>query len=158
MELKEQLRAIYKEYARQTGEIIGVKPEYWCGNEMSIDACMFCDVVLDMSDMQELIDHMDKWLEIHGTTEAVADEVFKWYQYIFDHPGDKTPLCVWLKGNKPDDRAWEMTSLGIHIEVLKQVEKEYPTHSVSNVIMQMEARMKELVKQKNPNWEPTKRI
>ena len=149
MLLKEQLRAIYKEYARQTGEILGIKPSYWVGNDsMSISTCAFGDLFLDMNAMQELVDNMDQWVAIHGDTEGVANAVFAWAENRDEYPYFNMPLWMWLNGDRPDECVFKITTLSHQIGVLKQVEFEYPTHSLSNVIMQLEARIKEIRNQR----------
>lgn len=40
MTMKEQLRSVAKEYARQFGKIIGIEPDYWVGEDMSVGAKM----------------------------------------------------------------------------------------------------------------------
>ena len=63
MTMKEQLRAVAKEYARQFGKIIGIEPAYWVGEDMSVGACAFGDYYFNLYDMQEVIDHLDDWVE-----------------------------------------------------------------------------------------------
>jgi hypothetical protein len=147
--MKEQLRAVAKEYARQFGKIIGIEPAYWVGEDMSVGACAFGDYYFNLYDMQEVIDHLDDWVEEYGTIEKVGDEVFDWYNWLLDNE-IRISLYGWLNGNRPDKKTLEHERISKQLVVLRQVEKEYPTHSIGNVIKQLEARTKELSKTKEP--------
>ena len=55
-------------------------------------------------------------------------------------------LYAWLDGHRPDKHTVDYVKLHQQLTVLQQVEREYPTHSIGNVIMQLEARIKEIEK------------
>ena len=149
MTMKEQLRAVAKEYARQFGKIIGIEPAYWVGEDMSVGACAFGDYYFNLYDMQEVIDHLDDWVKEYGTIEKVGAEVLGWHDWLIEHEF-RSGLYAWLDGHRPDKSTVEYVRLHQQLAVLKQVEMEYPTHSIGNVIMLLEARAKELSKTKEP--------
>lgn len=149
MNMKEQLRAVAKEYARQFGKIIGMNPDYWVGEDMSVGACAFGDYYFNLYDMQEVIDHLDDWVEEYGTIEKVGDEVIGWHEWMTEHEF-RIGLYAWLDGHRPDKNTVDYVKLHQQLTVLQQVAREYPTHSIGNVIMQLEARAKELIKTKEP--------
>jgi hypothetical protein len=148
MNMKEQLRAVAKEYARQFGDVIGVKPTYWVGGDISLGVCAYGDYFFGLENMQVVIDHLDKWLSMYGNTENVGEEVCDWHDWIAEkdlHCG----LYAWLEGQRPTSKSVELNKIYRQIEVLKDVVEVYPSHSVGNVIMQLEARTKELSKIKS---------
>ena len=149
MTMKEQLRAVAKEYARQFGKIIGIAPDYWVGEDMSVGACAFGDYYFNLYDMQEVIDHLDDWVKEYGTIEKVGAEVLGGHDWLIEHEF-RIGLYAWLDGHRPDKSTVEYVRLHQQLTVLRQVEREYPTHSIGNVIMQLEARAKELSKTKEP--------
>lgn len=149
MNMREQLRAVAKEYARQFGEIIGIKPAYWVGGDYSINTCSFGDYFFDLEDMQVVVDHLDKWVSMYENAENVGEEVCDWYDWSVEH-NMKSGLYSWLNGHRPDNKQAELDKIYRQIEVLKDVVEVYPSHSVGNVIMQLEARVKELSKTKEP--------
>ena len=149
MTMKEQLRAVAKEYARQFGKIIGIEPDYWVGEDMSVGACAFGDYYFNLYDMQEVIDHLDDWVKEYGTIEKVGAEVLGWHDWLIENEF-RIGLYAWLDGHRPDKSTVEYVKLHQQLTVLRQVEREYPTHSIGNVIMQLEARAKELSKTKEP--------
>ena len=149
MTIKEQLRAVAKEYARQFGKIIGIEPDYWVAGDYVINTCVFDDYFFDLEDMQVVVDHLDKWVSMYKNTENVGEEVCDWYDWSVEH-NMKSGLYSWLIGNRPDSEQAELDKIYRQIEVLKDVVEVYPSHSVGNVIMQLEARMKELFKTKEP--------
>ena len=143
--MREQLRAVAKEYARQFGDVIGVKPSYWVGADYSLGPCAFGDYFFGLDNMQVVIDHLDKWVSMYGNTENVGEEVCDWYDWIVEkdlHCG----LYAWLEGQRPTSKSVELNKIYRQIEVLKDVVEVYPSHSVGNVIMQLEARVKEIEK------------
>ena len=149
MNMREQLRAVAKEYARQFGDVIGVKPSYWVGADYSLGPYAFGDYFFDWENMQVVIDHLDKWVSMYGNTENVGEEVCDWYDWIVEHDLH-CGLYAWLEGQRPTSKSVELDKIYRQIEVLKDVVEVYPSHSVGNVIMQLEARAKELSKTKEP--------
>ena len=149
MTIKEQLRAVAKEYARQFGKIIGIEPDYWVAGDYVINTCVFDDYFFDLEDMQVVVDHLDKWVSMYKNTENVGEEVCDWYDWSVEH-NMKSGLYSWLIGNRPDSEQAELDKIYRQIEVLKDVVEVYPSHSVGNVIMQLEARANELSKTKEP--------
>ena len=149
MTMQEQLRAVAKEYARQFGKIIGIEPDYWVGEDMSVGACAFGDYYFNLYDMQEVIDHLDDWVKEYGTIEKIGDEVIDWHDYaiIIEHQQN---LFSWLDGHRPTANEIELERICGQINVLREIVEFYPSHTVGNVIMQLEARVKELSKTKEP--------
>ena len=145
MNMREQLRAVAKEYARQFGDVIGVKPSYWVGADYSLGPCAFGDYFFDLENMQVVIDHLGKWVSMYGNTENVGEEVCDWYDWIVEHDLH-CGLYAWLEGQRPTSKSVELNKIYRQIEVLKDVVEVYPSHSVGNVIMQLEARVKEIDK------------
>jgi hypothetical protein len=95
--------------------------------------------------MQEGIDHLDDWVKEYGTIEKVGAEVLGWHHWLIEHEF-RIGLYAWLDAHRPDKSTVEYVKLHQQLAVLKQVELEYPTHSIGNVIMQLEARVKEIDK------------
>lgn len=151
MTMKEQLRAVAKEYARQFGQIIGIEPDYWLGEDISVGGCAFADYFFDMYNMQEVIDHLDKWVKKYGTIEKVGEEVLNWYYWMSEHDFNfRQSIYGWLNGHRPTANEIELERICQQIDVLREIVELYPSHTVGNVIMQLEARVKELSKTKEP--------
>ncbi len=76
MNMKEQLRAVAKEYARQFGKIIGIEPDYWVGGDISLEACAFADYFFDLND--NFLPFSQNVFDIDATIAAFASflEVF----------------------------------------------------------------------------------
>ena len=153
MKLREQLRSAAQEYARQVGELIGYRPEYWVADDTCIDVCCFGETYfLDLSDMQIIIDHMDEWLRIYHRKSHVARAVMQWMDWsisdLCDDDGlwrscPRINLWSWLKGMRPEDIRWgtedDCQLLGNQLKVLRRLAKSYPTSTVENVIKQLNA-------------------
>lgn len=139
------MRAVAKEYARQFGKIIGIAPDYWVGGDISLGVCSYGDYCFGLEEMQVVVDNIDRWVKKHGTIEKVADEVIDWHDYaiIIEHQQN---LYSWLDGHRPTANEMEMDRICQQINVLREIVELYPSHSVGNVIMQLEARVKELSK------------
>jgi len=158
--LKEKLQSVAKEYARQTGEIIGFKPWYWCGKNISDECCCFSETIfLSLSDMQMLIDHLDKWIERYGSKELVGKEVLDWLEYVVEDAYDKEceqwrryariNLWSWLSGLRLSDLKWttadEIHSCREKIATVRSLMKEFrDNRALDNVLQNLEAYMKEL--------------
>ena len=149
MTIKEQLRAVAKEYARQFGQIIGIAPDYWVGGDIQLGVCSYADYYFGLEEMQVVVDNLDHWVKKHGTIEKVAAEVIDWHDYaiIIGHQQD---LFSWLDGHRPSANEIELERICGQINVLREIVEFYPSHTVGNVIMQLEARAKELSKTKEP--------
>ena len=145
MTIKEQLRAVAKEYAWQFGKIIGIAPDYWVGGDIQLGVCSYADYYFGLEEMQVVVDNLDRWVKKHGTIEKVAAEVIGWHEWMTEHEF-RIGLYAWLDGHRPDKNTVDYVKLHQQLAVLKQVELEYPTHSIGNVIMQLEARVKEIEK------------
>ena len=147
MNMREQLRAVAKEYARLFGDVIGVKPSYWVGADYSLGPCAFGDYFFGLEEMQVVVDNLDRWVKKHGTIEKVAAEVIDWHDYaiIIEHQQN---LFSWLDGHRPTANEIELERICGQINVLREIVEFYPSHTVGNVIMQLEARAKELSKTK----------
>lgn len=141
--LKEEYRAYCKEYARATGKIIGLEPQFFLRSRQSVNTCMFGDnYFLTMDEMQQIVDHMDQWLRHYGSVEKVGEAVIAWMDYCTEN-GDIINLWQWLTETvKPGSPLEEMMRLEKQLNVLEEVAKHYPTSSIGNIIMQMNARVK----------------
>ena len=149
MTMQEQLRAVAKEYARQFGQIIGIEPDYWTGGDIQLGGCSYADYYFGLEEMQVVVDNLDHWVKKHGTIEKVAAEVIDWHDYaiIIGHQQD---LFSWLDGHRPSANEIELERICGQINVLREIVELYPSHTVGNVIMQLEARANELSKTKEP--------
>ena len=145
MTMKEQLRAVAKEYARQFGKIIGVEPYYWVGDEISLGVCCYGDYFFGLEEMQVVVDNLDRWVKKHGTIEKVGEEVIDWHDYAITIERHQN-LFSWLDGHRPSANEIELERICGQINVLREIVELYPSHSVGNVIMQLEARIKEIEK------------
>ena len=141
--LKDEYRAICKEYARQTGKIIGCNPEFFLRDRTSVNTCMFGDnYFLTMDEMQQIVDHMGIWLRHYGSFEKVGEAVIAWMDYCTEN-GETINLWQWLTETvKPGSPSEELFRLVKQLDVLEEVAKHYPTSSIGNIIMQMSARVK----------------
>ena len=112
--LKDTLWKVATEYAMKVGELIEQEPEYWVGDNISVDCCCFGDVwFLTLEEMQVIIDHLPKWLERYGNRKAVAQEITDWLDWSiadgYDPDRDqyrrhaRINLWSWLKGLRPAD-------------------------------------------------------
>ena len=142
--LKDEYRAICKEYARQTGKIIGCDPEFFLRDRQSINTCMFGDnYFLTMDEMQQIVDHMPLWLHHYGTVEKVGERIIAWMDYTTEKEDDTINLWQWLTETvRPGSPSEELFRLVKQLHVLEEVAKHYPTSSIGNIIMQMSARVK----------------
>ena len=144
MTMKEQYRAICKEYARQTGKIIGYDPQFFLRDRMAVNTCLFGDnYFLNMDQMQQIVDHMNRWLRHYGTIEKVGERVVAWMDYTTEKEDDTINLWQWLTETvKPGSNQEELLRLNAQLRVLEDVAKHYPTSSIGNIIMQMSERVK----------------
>ena len=144
--LKDEYRAICKEYARQTGKIIGCDPMFFPRDRQSINTCKFgfCNnYLLTMEEMQQIVDHLDLWVHHYGSTEKVGERVVAWLDYTTEKEDDTINLWQWLTEMvKPGSNQEELLRLNAQLRVLEDVAKHYPTSSIGNIIMQMSARVK----------------
>ena len=144
MTMKEQYRAICKEYARQTGKIIGYDPQFFLRDRMAVNTCLFGDnYFLNMDQMQQIVDHLDLWVHHYGSTEKVGERIIAWMDYTTEKEDDTINLWQWLTETvKPGSNQEELLRLNAQLRVLEDVAKHYPTSSIGNIIMQMSARVK----------------
>ena len=144
MTMKEQYRAIGKEYARQTGKIIGYDPQFFLRDRMAVNTCLFGDnYFLNMDQMQQIVDHLDLWVHHYGSTEKVGERIIAWMDYTTEKEDDTINLWQWLTETvKPGSNQEELLRLNAQLRVLEDVAKHYPTSSIGNIIMQMSARVK----------------
>ena len=94
-----------------------------------------------------VVDHLDKWVSMYGNAENVGEEVCDWYDWSVEH-NMKSGLYSWLNGHRPTANEIELERICGQINVLREIVELYPSHTVGNVIMQLEARAKELSKTK----------
>lgn len=162
MELREKLKPVAEEYAKQVGKIIGCKPEYWAGDDISMDVCCFGDTYfLSFEDMQVIVNHLPVWIERYGSKKSVGETIIAWLDFICEDVWDdeigiyrdrpRINLYSWLKGLRPEMMEWSSTDevcrLEQHLKTLRFIARTYPTASIDNIIMQMEARRKVLNEQ-----------
>lgn len=150
MTIQEQLRAVAKEYARQFGKIIGIEPDYWTGGELSLGSCLFGDYFFDLNNMQIVVDNLDNWVKKYGTIEKVGNEVIEWIEFVTEHypRQPRINLYAWMDGYRMTANEIELERICGQINVLREIVELYPSHTVGNVIMQLEARANELIKTK----------
>lgn len=115
MTLKEQYRAICNEYARQTGKIIGYEPQFFLRDRMAVNTCLFGDnYFLNMDQMQQIVDHMDKWLRHYGTIEKVGERVVEQIENFMKDSD---------LGNSAEEKFYKLdvlADIGLFIEQLKK--------------------------------------
>ena len=160
MNRKERMTAIANEYAKAVGNLIGYEPEYWVAQDVSIDVCCYGETYFfSLADMQIIVDHMDEWMRMYGTNEKVSEAVIAWIEYTVEDSVDENGLyrtCPrinlwsWLKGLRPEQLKWgdmdELTKLETQLKVLRTVAETYPTASIQNVIVQIDATAKSIRK------------
>lgn len=79
--MKENLRAIAKEYARQFGQVIGMELEFFVADNpigiASFGDCYF----FNLNEMAHVVDNLDKYVRRYGSKEAVGNEVIDWMEW-----------------------------------------------------------------------------
>lgn len=112
--LKQTLWKVAQEYAMKVGELLEQEPEFWVGEDISVDCCCYGDLwFLTLEEMQVIIDHMPKWLERYGNRKAVAQEITDWLDWTIEDNYDpdrdqyrrhaRINLWSWLTGLRPAD-------------------------------------------------------
>jgi hypothetical protein len=157
--LKQTLWQVATEYAKKVGELLELEPEYWVGENISVDCCCFGDVwFLTLEEMQVIIDHMPKWLDRYGNRKAVAQEITDWLDWSiadgYDPDRDqyrrhaRINLWSWLKGLRPadlkvtvDDEIQQHRDI---LSVLCAVHGGYGNITVGRAIENIHARLTEL--------------
>lgn len=104
--LKEQYKAIIKEYVRQFCEITNLDFEYWTG-PVDGQCGMFGDMSFTAEEIMFVVDNIGELAAKYGSREAVGKEITDWFNYITD---DGTPerlksinLFLWLRGFSDED-------------------------------------------------------
>ncbi len=104
--LKEQYKAIIKEYVRQFCEITNLDFEYWTG-PVDGQCGMFGDMSFTAEEIMFVVDNIGELAAKYGSREAVGKEITDWFNYITD---DGTPerlksinLFLWLRGLSDED-------------------------------------------------------
>lgn len=104
--LKEQYKAIIKEYVRQFCEITGTNFDYWTG-PVDGQCGMFGDMSFTAEEIMFVVDNIGELAAKYGSREAVGKEIVDWFNYITD---DGTPerlksinLFSWLRGLSDED-------------------------------------------------------
>lgn len=104
--LKEQYKALNKEYVRQFCEITGTDFEYWTG-PVDGQCGMFGDMLFTAEEIMFVVDNIGDLAAKYGSREAVGKEIVDWFNYITD---DGTPerlksinLFSWLRGLSDED-------------------------------------------------------
>ena len=158
--LKQTLWKVATEYAMKVGELLELEPEYWVGENISVDCCCFGDVwFLTLEEMQVIIDHMPRWLERYGNRKAVAQEITDWLDWSIEDGYDpdrdqyrrhaRINLWSWLTGLRPadlkvtvDDTIQDYRDI---IQALAHVgETTSHTLTIGQAIEAMQARLREL--------------
>lgn len=104
--LKEQYKALIKEYVRQFCEITGTDFEYWTG-PVDGQCGIFGDMSFTAEEIMFVVDNIGELAAKYGSREAVGKEIVDWFNYITD---DGTPerlksinLFSWLRGLSDED-------------------------------------------------------
>jgi hypothetical protein len=104
--LHDRLKAIADEYAAQMGDVIGCELQYWVADGMCIDIADFGDnYFFSLAEMQEVIDHLPRWIERYGTKEEVGEVVREYMDTLvenedktFENGHPRINLWSWMKG------------------------------------------------------------
>jgi hypothetical protein len=111
--LKEKIWTCARKYAYETGKIIGMEPQFWVAEDISITTCCFGDVeFLNLDEMMVIVDHIDRWVEKYGSREKVGEVVCEWIHWCLNDAYDaekdewqshpRINLWSWLKGMRPE--------------------------------------------------------
>lgn len=80
--LKQQLQGIAKEYARQTGQLLGTSRYDWLGIDGTFALCEFSESFwFTLDELQVIIDNIDKWVKLYGSREKVAAVIREWQEW-----------------------------------------------------------------------------
>lgn len=86
--LKETLQKVANKYAFQFGKVIGMRFDFWVGNEPEL-GCFGDDMFFTLYEMQQVVDNLPKYIERYGSKEAVGDEIREWTEWWLDGASDK---------------------------------------------------------------------
>ena len=102
--LTQQKRSVMNEYAMQVAALMGFPKQFsWIAdiNETSsLDALEIGEgaYYLGWTDLQVIIDNLDKWIEKYGSREAVAERITAWNDWwlndYFEH-NDGATVAIW---------------------------------------------------------------
>lgn len=88
-ELREEMLAVAKEYARQFGEIIDMELEHFVGDDPTDMACFGDCYFFSLTEMRACVDHIEAYTKRYGSREAVGQEIRDWVDW-------------WLEGCQSD--------------------------------------------------------
>jgi hypothetical protein len=139
-ELKESLRTVANEYARQTTRLLGLGHYEWVGED-TFGLCIIDEeTYLTLEEMQVIIDDLDRWVSIYGTREKVAEVICeweKWWQADADKLIDVKKSAVheyffpninlrsWLMGLRPTHTGMALTEIKLRFTIAEQLGDEY---------------------------------
>ena len=120
--LKETLWRAANGYAWEFGKVIGMRFDFWVGNEPEL-GCFGDDMFFTLYEMQQVVDNLPKYVKCYGSKEAVGDEIREWTDWWLDGASDKMlerilprvthhlrpniSLKAWLDGCPREERdAW----------------------------------------------------
>ena len=117
--LKEQYKAIIKEYVRQFCEITNLDFEYWTG-PVSGQCGMFGDMSFTAEEIMFVVDNIGELAAKYGSREAVGKEITDWFNYITDDGTPERLKCVnlflWLRGLSDEDTRKKRVEAAEHEE------------------------------------------
>ena len=107
-----EAKMFFRAHAELFGDIIGVDFDYFIGDTYKedkeanrptepVEMCAFGDYYFNIHDVRTVVENMHYWLERYGSKEALAEEIFDWYDHIADtktKDKDKVNLFHWLSG------------------------------------------------------------
>lgn len=140
--LKETLQKVANKYAWQFGKVIGMRFDFWVGNEPEL-GCFGDDMFFTLNEMRQVVDNLPKYVKLYGSMEAVGYEIHKWTDWWLDGASDKMferilprvtqhlrpniSLKSWLDGCPRKDRdAWSGPDAELmKRETLQELLEEY---------------------------------
>ena len=117
--LKEQYKAIIKEYVRQFCEITNLDFEYWTG-PVNGQCGMFGDMSFTAEEIMFVVDNIGELAAKYGSREAVGKEITDWFNFITDDGTPERLKCVnlfsWLRGLSDEDTRKKRVEAAEHEE------------------------------------------
>ena len=107
---KTEVKMFFRAHAEISAEIIGMDFDYFIRDTYKedkeanrptepVEMCAFGDYYFNIHDVRTVVENMHYWLERYGSKEALAEEIFDWYDHIADtRTKDKVSLFHWLSG------------------------------------------------------------
>ncbi len=164
MELKDTMRSVAKEYARQFGLIIGCET-FDYGPTGTYDLCQFENIdtmIFTFSEIQHVVDNLDNLIAKYGTKEEVGKQIKEWQDWAFSHDClrvdkghryvvvfPRINLRSWLMGMHDTKKAETMSSIENKREVITQLWNEYGQHkTIQDVANEIENKYLNMLAQK----------